>query len=186
MKRNIVDILEENPVIPAVRDEESLKKALLSKSEIIFLLSSDILNFRDRLKEIKDHGKLAFIHMDLINGLNTSPFALEYVYKTGLVDGILSTKKNIILKANTLGLMSILRIFAIDSTTIKGAGKLIKETKPSAVEILPGVAPKATKLLKNETNAPIICGGMVDTMEEIKECLTCGAIGASTSNHKIW
>lgn len=185
MQSEIISILKENPIVASVRSEEELKYAIKGRAQIIFIIHTDMDNLLSQIKEVKNAGKKVFVHVDLIHGFSSSPIALEYIYKLTKPDGILTTKKSIISKANKLGLFSILRVFALDSPTITSASKLIKEIKPNAVEILPGIAPKAIKLIKANTNVPIISGGMIEYKEEIIECLKNGAIAVSTSNHNL-
>jgi glycerol uptake operon antiterminator len=54
------------------------------------------------------------------------------------------------------------------------------------IEIMPGVVPKALKILKQRLDIPIISGGLIDTKEEIIEALNAGAIAVSTSNKDLW
>lgn len=182
MNQNFVSMLRTNPIIAAARTDEEIDNAVLSGAKMVFILDGDIFNYQERIKRVQESGKLAFIHIDLLHGFASTPYALDYIVKTAKPDGILSTKKSIILKANSLGIMSILRVFALDSTVISSAEKLVKETSPTAVEILPGIVPKVIKMMKLKVNAPIITGGMVDTLEEVKECVKSGASGISTSN----
>lgn len=181
MNKQFLDELKKNPIIPAIRTTKDLEHALKSKSKVVFLLNSDILEFSKEISVLKKAGKYVFIHTDLINGLSTSPFSIEYINKVSAPYGILTTKRPLITKAKALNLLSILRVFALDSTSITSAIKLIKDTSPDAVEVLPGTSTKAVKLLKSQVATPIITGGLVDTKEEVEKALKAGAAGISTS-----
>ena len=51
------EILEDCPVIAAVRDEESLKRSFQSESRIIFVLYGDVCSIPEITERIKAHGK---------------------------------------------------------------------------------------------------------------------------------
>ena len=174
--------LKKNPIIASVRNEEEVDRAVKSKAEAVFIIHIDMDSLIEQVKKIKKAGKMVFIHVDLIPGFSSSPLALEYIYKLTKPDGILTTKKSIINKAKSLGLISILRVFIIDSPTISSSSKLIKEVKPDVVEILPGVAPKAIKKIKEKVNVPIISGGFIEYKEEVIDCIKNGAIAVSSSS----
>ena len=185
MNKKLIEALKKNPIIVSVRSEEETDKAIKSRAEVVFIIHTDMDHLVNQVKKIKNAGKMAFIHVDLVHGFSSSPIALEYIYKLTKPDGILTTKKALINKAKDLDLTSILRVFALDSPTIYSSAKLIKEVKPDIVEILPGIAPKAIKLIGEKVNVPIIAGGMIETKEEVISCIKNGAIGVSSSSEKL-
>lgn len=185
MNNNFFEALKRNPIIASVRTEEEVDRAIKSKAEAVFIIHIDMNHLIEQVRKIKKAGKLVFIHVDLIPGFSSSPLALEYIYKLTKPDGILTTKKSIINKAKSLNLISILRVFVIDSPTISSCSKLIKEVKPDAVEILPGIAPKAIRKIKEKVNIPIISGGLIEYKEEVIDCIKSGAIAVSSSSDKL-
>jgi glycerol-3-phosphate responsive antiterminator len=62
-------ILECNPVIAAVRDDQSVEKAINSKADVVFILSGNLINIHKVVDRIKGFDKKVFIHIDLIEGL---------------------------------------------------------------------------------------------------------------------
>ena len=49
----IKSILERNPIIPAIKDNITLKKALNSNSELVFIIVSNIINIKDYTDKLK-------------------------------------------------------------------------------------------------------------------------------------
>ena len=72
------DILEDCPVIAAVRDEESLERSFQSECSIIFVLYGDVCSIPDITERIKARGKTAMIHLDMIGGLDSREIAVDY------------------------------------------------------------------------------------------------------------
>ena len=84
------------------------------------------------------------------------------------------------------GICVIQRFFILDSFSFKNTITHIRENKPDAVEILPGVMPKIIKRICNLINVPVITGGLIDEKEDIINALGGGAVGISTTDKNIW
>ena len=54
------ELLNENPIIAAVKDFDSLQEALESNINIIFILFGDILSVSEISKKIRDKNKIVF------------------------------------------------------------------------------------------------------------------------------
>lgn len=179
-------ILEDCPVIAAVKDETGLKECLYSESQIIFLLFGDICSVGRYVEIAKSAGKMVFVHMDLINGLGNKEVAVDFIREHTGVDGIISTKPQLVKRAKELGLFGILRIFVIDSMAFGNIEKQCASLVPDAVEILPGLMPKIIKKLCSTVNVPIIAGGLISDKEDVMNALTAGAVAISVTNQRVW
>jgi glycerol uptake operon antiterminator len=102
------------------------------------------------------------------------------------VDGIISTRTNIIKMAKEEGVFSIQRFFILDSHSIDTTLESLKSSKADMIEIMPGIIPKIIKRLKESVDIPIIAGGLIETKEEIKEILKSGAFAISTGKEELW
>lgn len=185
-KRKFRIILEDCPVIAAVKDETGLKECLYSESQIIFLLFGDICSVGRYVEIAKSAGKMVFVHMDLINGLGNKEVAVDFIREHTGVDGIISTKPQLVKRAKELGLFGILRIFVIDSMAFGNIEKQCASLVPDAVEILPGLMPKIIKKLCSTVNVPIITGGLISDKEDVMNALNAGAVAISVTNQRVW
>ena len=185
-KRKFRVILEDCPVIAAVKDETGLKECLYSESQIIFLLFGDICSVGRYVEIAKSAGKMVFVHMDLINGLGNKEVAVDFIREHTGVDGIISTKPQLVKRAKELGLFGILRIFVIDSMAFGNIEKQCASLVPDAVEILPGLMPKIIKKLCSTMNVPIIAGGLISDKEDVMNALNAGAVAISVTNQRVW
>lgn len=183
---NIKEILERNPVIPALKNDIELQKAKESSSEIVFIIMSNILEVEDIVIELKKAKKIVFIHIDMIDGISNTNSGLEYVVKKIKPDGIITTKHNLVQFAVKNNINVIQRFFILDSFSLKNTIMYIKENKPNAVEILPGLMPKIIKKVVKDVKIPLITGGLIEDKEDIINALTSGAVGVSTTYSKIW
>ena len=78
MERIFWEAVEENPIIAAVKNMEDLEKCCsLSDIHVVFILFGDICSIADIVQKVKEAGKIAMIHVDLIGGLSTREIAVE-------------------------------------------------------------------------------------------------------------
>ena len=178
MKKLFKEALEDSPIIAAVKDDEGLSRCLTSDSRIIFILYGDIVTISDIVETVKSAGKLAIVHLDLINGLSSKEVAVDFLQKY--------TKPTLIKRAKELGLFTILRLFLIDSMAYENIDRQVKSSRPDLIEILPALMPKVIAKVCQSTSTPVIAGGLVSEKEDILALLDAGATSISSTNEKIW
>lgn len=183
---SLEEILAENPIIAAVRNEDDLELVVKSEAEVVFVLQGDIMNIKNICEKLKRHNKRVFIHIDMIEGLKGDHVGLQFIKDHAEPFGIITTKTNNVRHAKNLGLCTIQRIFIIDSLSLESGIKNVKEVKPDAVEVLPGVASKIIGIIKKEVKVPIIAGGLIKSKRDVMEALSSGAVAISTSKAELW
>ena len=181
-----IALLEENPVIPAAKDDATLELCLATPSRIVYILYGDLCSIAAIVDKVKSAGKIAIVHIDLIAGLGSKDICVDYIARTVHADGIISTKASLIKRANELGLFTIQRFFMIDYITYANITRHIKETKPDVVELMPAAVSKAIRYLCRETDRPVIASGLILEKDDIIGALDAGALGVSTTNEKLW
>lgn len=181
-----LDLFETHPIIAAIRDEEGIDVALHSPVSVIFLLNATLSNLKNRIKQIKDYNKLVFVHLEMVSGLSKDQAALEFLKTEINPAGIITTKPNLVQPAQNFGLLTIQRLFILDSLSIQTGLKMVQANHPDFIEVMPGIIPKVIPDIKAHTHTPIIAGGMVSTKEEIIELLKVGAVAVSTSRKELW
>lgn len=180
------DLLELNPIIGAVK-ENNLEDIIKSECDIVFLLNGDILTLKKKINLLHKHNKKVFVHLDMINGLSSSPISVDYIKNEFNVEGIITTKTNIVKRAIELNINVVQRFFFIDSMSLQNAIESLRKVKPQAIEIMPGIIPKVIKKIhKIYPDIPIICGGLINNKDEIINVLSAGAMSISTSNCSMW
>ena len=172
-------------VISAVRTDAEFKLSLTSGSKLIFDLSPNINNISERADKAHLSGKSYLIHIDLAEGIGKDRYGMEYAASQG-VDGIISTRVNIIKTARELGLKTVQRFFIVDSHSVETTVEAIKSSKPHMIEVMPGIVPKIIKSLKEKVNMPIIAGGLIDDFTEVKLAVESGAYAVSTGKTDLW
>jgi glycerol uptake operon antiterminator len=180
------EILINNPVVAAIKNDEQLEKALNSSVYIVFVLYGNILNIKEICEKLKNKGKLVFVHVDMIDGLKGDSKGIEFIKQCIDPYGIISTRPSNIKYGNQLGLSTIVRVFAIDSLSLETGIKNVHTIKPDAVEVMPGIASKIIKTMEKEIHLPIIAGGLIQDKKEVIESLAAGAVAVSTTTTSLW
>lgn len=182
----LMECLEANPIIASVKDDGGLKQALTSDCRVIFTLFGDILSIAAIVERIKRAGKVAFVHIDLVAGLSPVDVSVDFIAQRTGADGILSTKGNLIRRAGACHFLAIQRYFLLDSMSMANIARQHTRDVACALEILPGVMPKAITRLKEQVNKPIITGGMVYDKEDVVQMLRAGACAVSSTTPEVW
>lgn len=174
------------PIIAAVKNDVWLQASKKTECPLIYILYGDICSIADIVQQVKDAGKIAIVHIDLIVGFSTKEICVDFIKKYTKADGIISTKPFLIKRANELGLFTIQRFFMIDGITYANVVKHVKDNNPDVVELLPAGLTKIIRYLKEEIDRPIVASGLVQDKEDVIGALSAGAIAISTTNREIW
>lgn len=173
-----------NEVICAVKDE-LFDLALRSDREWIFDLAPDIAEIEGKAILAHRKGKKYFIHFDLAQGIGKDKSGLLFVKELG-VDGIITTRVNIVKMAREAELFTIQRFFIVDSHSVETTLEGVRSAKPDMIEVMPGVVCKVIKRLAPTLNVPIIAGGLIESFEDAKKAYESGASAVSTSSKELW
>lgn len=179
--------LKRKPIITSLVNKEELPSILQSTSNIVFVLKSDIFSIEAIVEQIRDAGKLSFIHFDLIDGIGKDKMGVAYMAEKIGIDGIVTTKSSIITEGKKHGLMTIQRLFVFDSVSLDNGIKITKTSQPDAIEVLPGmVCTRIMQRIRDEVNVPVIAGGLMVDLTDLEAALKSGAIGISSSSKELW
>ena len=182
----IVEAIEFTPIIMAVKDWEGVQRCLEMESRVVFILFGDICNISDIVKKLKSAGKIAIVHMDLIDGLGNKEVAVDFMKQLTDLDGIISTRPSLINRGKELGVFTILRVFLLDSMVLENIKKREIQVAPDMIEVMPGIVPKVTKKITDALSVPIICGGLICDKDDIMNALHAGAVAVSSTNTDVW
>ncbi len=177
--------MEKFKIIAATRSNEEFLAALKSNVDIIFMLAPNIEDIKKQADAVHKSGKKLFIHIDLAEGIGKDEYGIRFAKNQG-VDGIISTRTNIIKMAKKENLFTVQRFFIVDSHSIDTTIDAAKTSKADMIEIMPGTLSKIIKRLKDELKMPIVAGGLIETKEEISEAVLSGATAISTGKQEFW
>jgi glycerol uptake operon antiterminator len=186
MGNGLLDLITGNPVIAGIKDDAGLRQVLKSDCRIVFILYGNVVNIGLIVQKLKEHGKLVFINVDLIDGFSSRAVVLEFLKKHTQVDGILSSKAAMIKEAKGQGLFTVHRFFLIDSFSYRNLAKQVEISQPDCIEIMPGCMPKVLGWVVESIALPVIAGGLVCDQEDANAALKAGAKAISSTNPAVW
>ena len=187
MEQRFYDMVEANPVIAAIKDMDGLEQCCrVPDIKVVFILYGDICNIADIVRKIKEAGKIAIVHVDLIAGLSCKEVAVDFIRHHSGADGIISTKPSMIRRAKELGLYTVMRFFVLDSLSFENIEKQMGLARPDSIEILPGLMPKVIRRVARLVKVPVIAGGLISEKEDVMAALSAGAISVSSTNQSVW
>ena len=182
----LAETLLDEPVIAAVKTDEALTAALASPCSAVFLLASTLLTVDGLVHRIHDAGKLAVVHIDLVDGLSSREIAVDSLNALCRPDGIISTHPTLIRRARHRGLLTVQRAFILDSLSLTSLSGQLEQGKPDFVEILPGIMPRVIAEISARTQVPVIAGGLLRDKADIMAAMCAGAAAVSTSAPSLW
>lgn len=185
MDMRLYQALQANPIIAAVRDEEGLQRCLEEDVQTVFVLYGDICGIGDIVRRIKAAGKIAIVHADLISGLSAKEISVDFLHSTTQADGIISTRTNTLQRAKELGMITIFRVFVIDSMALDSLLS-IRNLRPDAIDILPGLMPTIIRKVRALTGLPVLTGGLITEKQEVLQALEAGALAISSTSPAVW
>ena len=185
MAHALIRLMEETPVVPALKDAAQIQECASCPSRIVFVLCGDILNIEDLIRQLHEAGKKAVIHADLVYGLAQKEIAADFLYRCG-ADGIISTRPHIVRRGKELGMLSVLRVFIIDSKALSNLKNEVETGRPDMVEVLPGTIVSAIEKLSSQLRVPLISGGLLESKRDVMAALRAGALCVSSSNPELW
>ena len=108
------EMLEQFPVVAAVKNEEGLHRCIEAECQMAFVLFGDICGIGRLVKRLKEAGKTVFVHIDLVDGLEAKEVSVRFIRQNTLADGIISTRPALIKAAKALGMATVQRFFLLD------------------------------------------------------------------------
>lgn len=181
-----MEATENCPVIPEIINDEWLEALPESDCEIVYIVYGDICTIPEIVEKVKEAGKMAIVHMDLIVGLSSKEISVDFLKKYTRADGIISMKPAMIKRANDVGLFTIQRFYLMDRFTYANIEKHIKNCNPDIVEFLPAGLSKVMSFLIEKIDRPVVASGLTQDKDDVMGALKVGAIAVATSNRRVW
>lgn len=185
--RGLLAALRRRPVVPAARSlGAEFESALSGDHAAVFLLGGDIFELVERLRELRGGDRPPVcVNVDLASGVSSDAEGIRFLSRH--VEGVISTHRRSIELAGQQGLLTVQRLFAIDSGAVGRGLKMISRAQPDFVEILPAVAfTEISGYYRSVCDIPVLAGGLVTEAGGVESLLKAGAAGVSTSATDLW
>lgn len=183
----LADHFRRSPIIAGVRGKTDLNAAIESGVQTVFFLEASLFAVREMVARVADLGILSFSHVDLMTGIGKDAEGMKFLAEEVGLDGIVTTRSHLVKAAKEANLLTVQRIFLLDSESLRTGFQVVSNSEPDAVEVLPAlVVPYLRDVLQKELSIPIIAGGLISTAEELRRVLQPPVVAVSTSRKELW
>ncbi|MGY4690514.1 glycerol-3-phosphate responsive antiterminator [Salibacterium sp. K-3] len=179
-------MFQNEPIIPAARSEKEFEKILETRHTYVILLNSRLTQLKSMTQLASRAGKNLIIHADLIQGLGHDESAAQFLCQQIRPHGLISTRRQVLTSAKKHGLLTIQRLFLIDSSALETSYKIVEEVGPDVIEVLPGRMPEIIEEIAETTGRPLLAGGFIRNRHDAEEAFRAGAQAISTTRRELW
>ena len=185
-RTEIIRRLRDFPVGAAVKTEEQLQIALESRPGVIFILRGDGLEMAPLLRRVHASGKLAAVHLDLVDGLASDIAGVRWLVRSG-ADAIISSHGQAVRAVKAEGVTAIQRVLCLSEQSVDHGLAAVFRAQPDIVELLPGVIlPQVADLVLPRLTVPLLAGGFIRNPVDVTAVLGAGALAVTTSEQALW
>lgn len=168
-------------ILPVISDYKTFESFLRTDMHWCIIMDFHMNALEDLVHTLHASKKKCILHMDLLHGLSADEAGTQYVCQKLHVDGVISTKAKVIETAKKNHTISIMRLFLIDSRSIEKGCDLAKRLSPDYIEVLPANTKHGIEYVKQLCDFEVIAGGLIQSKEDIQECISAGAYAVTTS-----
>lgn len=183
--REMLELFEENPVIPGVKEDRDIELVIQNEIKIVFTLYGDISGIAATVERLKDAGKTVFVNIDLVDGFSSKHSVLKFMRQNTRADGIISSKGSMLKVAKELGFFTVHRFFILDSASYRSMGKQLEISRADFINVVPGWT-KVIQWAVEEHHKPVIAAGLVCDKKAVIDSLKAGAVAICSTNHEVW
>lgn len=177
--------LHDDPCCAAIVAESQLEGALASKAPMVFLLRGNGLALGATVERIQAAGKLAAIHLDLVDGVRTDVQGVAWLARSG-ADAIITSHGRLMTAIRDEGVIAIQRLLLSRRTHLDSSFTAVARARPDIVEVLPGVLLPSIAEVMPRFGVPLLAGGFIRTDDDVRAVLASGATGITTSAENLW
>ncbi|GMA51441.1 glycerol uptake operon antiterminator regulatory protein [Alicyclobacillus contaminans] len=179
-------MIQQQRVIPAARSIKDFEWLMKTNAEYVVLLDVYISQLVYLRRMARDFGKKLLLHADLVQGLRHDEAAAQFLCQVIKPAGLISTHSNVVLTAKKHGLISIQRIFLLDSHSLDTSYRVMNSSDPDYIEVLPGMMPEVIREVSQTSRRPVLAGGFIRNANDVETILRSGATAVTTSSRDVW
>ena len=173
------------PCCPATTTGEQFQRALASRSEVVLILRANGLELAPFISQAHELGKLVAVHLDLVSGLRGDRASVQWLSESG-ADAVVSSRGHLMATIRHERMTAIQRLLLARLAQLSTGLAAIRRSAPDIVEVLPGVVLPEVRHLLPDLGLPLLAGGFVRTIDDVRALLECGALAVTSSKEELW
>ena len=188
LSRSLLDLPPRCRTIPVIENRVQFVHAFdAPQVSAIVLRHCNLFEFQTLLERTYRRGLAVYVNIDNIEGIHADSAGLSYLADHFHVVGIISSNPRTLSLGKQLGLETIQRIFAVDSTGLETALDTVDRQFVDLLDISPAlVIPYVIPYLQTPLPLPFIASGLVYTTQQMQAILQCGALAVMVTRSELW
>ena len=186
--RSLLDLSARCQVIPVIENRVQFAHALdAPQVSVVTLRHCNIFELQMLLERAYRRGLSVYVNIDHIEGIHADFAGLSYLANHFHVLGIISSNPRTLSLGKQIGLETIQRIFAMDSTGLETAIESVDRQIVDLLDISPAlVLPYVIPFLVTPLPLPFTASGLIQSDQQIKAALQCGALAVLVTRSELW
>jgi glycerol uptake operon antiterminator len=173
------------PCCPATTTGDQFRRALESRAEVVLILRANGLELAPFIGQAHSLDKLVAVHLDLVSGLRADRASVQWLSQSG-ADAVISARGHLMSAIKHERMTAIQRLLLVRLTQLSTGVASIRRSEPDIVEVLPGVVLPQVRHLLPELGRPLLAGGFVRTVRDVRALLESGAVAVTSNTEDLW
>lgn len=153
----------------------------------VVLRHCNLFEFAALFERAHRRGLAVYVNIDHIEGIHADSAGFSYLAQQLHIVGVISSNPRSLFLAKQVGLETIQRIFAADSTGLHTALESVDMATVDLLDISPAlVIPHLLPFLEEPLPLPVIGSGLIHTQQQVQEALRAGAAGVIVTRSDLW
>ncbi len=185
---SLLDLSARCQVLPMIENRVQFVHAFdAPQVSAVILRHCNLFEFQTLLERAYRRGLSVYVNIDHIEGIHADSAGLSYLANHFHVLGIISSNPRTLSLGKQIGLETIQRIFAMDSTGLETAIESVDRQFVDLLDISPAlVLPYVIPFLATPLPLPFTASGLIYTGQQIQAVLQCGALAVLVTRSELW
>jgi glycerol uptake operon antiterminator len=186
--RSLTALRLQYKVIPVVENRVQFAQLLEdSRCKAVLLRHCNLFDFMPLMETTRQRGYAVFVNVDHMDGIYPDAAGLSYLVNHMHITGIVSNHPKILSLGKSVGLETIQRIFAVDSTGLETALESVDTHSIDLLDLSPAlVIPSLPTDLLRYLPLPFIGSGLISTARQVEAILHAGAVAVTVAKPELW
>lgn len=178
-------MLPKQPVIPVITSMTGLKRFLETDLPCLIVQDFHLNLLGEVIETAHAHKRSVIVHIELIQGLASDEYGTQHVIQHLHADAIISSKPKVIEMAKKNKIPAILRLFVLDSKSLKRGIELTQSLLPDAVEFMPSLVYPLIVPMIESAPCEVWAGGLIRDFDTIHTLTRSGITRVTVSDLRL-
>jgi glycerol uptake operon antiterminator len=175
-------MLPDQTVIPVITSMKALLRFLETPLPCFIAQDFHLNLLGEVIETAHAHKRSVIVHIELIQGLASDEYGTQHIIQHLHADAIISSKPKVIEMAKKNKTPAILRLFVMDSKSLKRGIELTQTLIPDAVEFMPSLVYPLIVPMIEAAPCEVWAGGLIRTLEMIHTLTQAGITRVTVSD----